>query len=282
MRTHQRLNSPIPFQKPVPCSDDKLRALLARDLGYRSRQSPRGHKKRWLLGLLTFVAALATVVEVTSGSKLELLFHRPLGAKSEELDHNLYQHMQLAELIMLLQQKRGLLASKASIVNLSGGFYTAVPSSGVEWRWNLPAQASTPQYVPPTRTALSAEARREIEFWRVVVSSNDLALYQSYLRHYPTGTFASIAQSKARKQILKAGQMAGKRSPKPLEAMSDQALQESGSSKVEMQCRDKMGCRMPTGTATGDCTAKNVTSPCVKRNYRATGESTAALEKRGR
>jgi len=50
--------------------------------------------------------------------------------------------------------------------------------------------------VASTRAALSGEPRLELEFWRSIVGSNDVDLYEIYLSRYPAGAFADIAAAK--------------------------------------------------------------------------------------
>ena len=58
------------------------------------------------------------------------------------------------------------------------------------------AGATTPLQVASTRAALSGEPRLELEFWRSIVGSNDVDLYEIYLSRYPAGAFADIAAAK--------------------------------------------------------------------------------------
>ena len=81
------------------------------------------------------------------------------------------------------------------------------------------------------REPLSEDAKRELEFWRGIAVSQNVRLYESYLRRYPSGTYvepaaakikalrttvaSSTAKAKVRKKkVAPAGAVVAKESPK--------------------------------------------------------------------
>jgi hypothetical protein len=86
------------------------------------------------------------------------------------------------------------------ISKLGDGQESSTGSSGPLTNASLMLDAAgttTPsQVASSTRAALSGETLRELEFWRSIVGSNDVDLYEVYLSRYPAGAFADIAAAK--------------------------------------------------------------------------------------
>lgn len=56
--------------------------------------------------------------------------------------------------------------------------------------------ASPTPVVFPSSLPPPSEKEIELEFWRSIADSNDIALYEQYLRRYPNGEFAELARAK--------------------------------------------------------------------------------------
>lgn len=244
-------------QNGQPCSDEKLSVLLARELDYHSRQNIRHLRRRWVFGLLTFLAAVLTTAEVTNGSKFAffdtlLIKTNPSVLKETIEDH---RHIQVAELAMFNSQH-------------TGGFSTDRPSmldpSLYRHRYLLDAVwRPSPTRIFYMGTALSLEARRAVEF--------------SPLAEYSAEKYAPIEKNTANLQP-KAIRIVDKRRTKLLAA--DETPQDpTAPSKGRRQCNDQNGlCGRLDETMQKGCVESFDASICVKHNYRTLERNAAALD----
>lgn len=278
MKAHQTWQFGNSVKHHQPGSSNRLDVLLARELGCRSVRRTRRLPRKWAVGLLVFVVAVATTVQVTSGGKFALFDSTPFQTSSEMLRETVehQRHMQVAELAMFkLEQVSALASGKPSTANLGAALYRHHSLADLMWKPTA-TDSVRHQHIRPTRMALSQEARREVEFWRVVIQSNDPVLYRSYLRHFPAGTFALIAKSKT--DLFKSARVSASNRTKPSAPDSDKVPQKPiVSASSGGQCNDQNGLCKPAKSVQRDCLATN-TPVCVKRNYRPMERNTVAME----
>jgi hypothetical protein len=277
MKAHQTWKSKNFKHNRQPCSSDRLHALLARELNYDSPPRTRQVPRKWMLGLVIFVVAVATTAKVTSGGKFEFFGNVPFQTNAETLRNTVehQRHIQVAELAMFnLEQMGPLVPGKLSVANLGAALYRHDSLADRMWK---PSDTSLarPQNFRPTRMALSPPARREVEFWRVVVQSNDPVLYRSYLRHYPTGTFALIAKSRSEQPKKSARVTASNRTKRS--TPSDEIPKPIAPGSPDGRCNSQKDPCALAKPAQKDCLAANA-AICVKRNYRPMERSTATME----
>jgi hypothetical protein len=250
-------------RKTLPSSPARKLPACERDVNL----GPTAFRRAgWLVGLLTFLAALATGVEVTSGDKFDFLF-TTTGSEPIEISQTIEDHryVQVAELVTFRVNQLEHRSLDARTVVDAAYVTDDGPANG-----KTDANAgSKPQPVSSKRMALSPEARSELEFWRVVVRSDDPALYKSYLRHYPDGTFVPLARSSALLQP-KADRTPERPKPKPeirKNAESPDGRCESDNSR----CSTAVAA---AAAAEQNCTPAEGTTVCIRRNYRALDRST--------
>lgn len=276
MKAHQTWKSRNFIHSRQSCSSDRLHALLARELNYHSpRRTPQCPRK-WMLGLVIFAVAVATTAKVTSGGKFEFFGNVPFQTNAETLRNTVehQRHIQVAELAMFnLEQIGLLLPGKPSVANLGAALYRHDSLADLIWKPSATRSAG-PQNFRPTRMALSPHARREVEFWRVVVQSNDPVLYRSYLRHYPAGTFALIAKS--RSEQPKSTRVSASSRTKP-SAPWDGIQKPIAPVNPVGRCNDQTDPCALAKSAQKDCLPANA-AICVKRNYRPLQRNTATME----
>jgi hypothetical protein len=255
------------FHKPQVSPEDRLRALLARELRFDSQEGRRHRQRRWGLALLILAAVIAIAVEVTKASKFDFMFILPNEARSVGFGEAIEGHRQsqVADLVNFnVEQTRGLIDNSA-LSKLGPVVHEDLYPIEVDISWRPVHTFQPPPYTAPTRTALSPEASLEVAFWRVAVGLNDPFLYKLYLRHYPTGTFVHIAQSKAVRNPPKVASVAEKQRTKPLAAEPDQTTRDKPKVVMDTQCRNNHCSKSNTNECPDDDTA----SICVKHNYRA-------------
>jgi hypothetical protein len=216
MKAQQRWYHLRQFRKISPYSGNELHALLASELGFRGRHRLR---KNWIvvaLSMITFFVGITAVAKVPTGGELTDIFAILSKANEDELSDKIvdHKHIQVADLAKSdFGGTKGLVAdrSNASPISVGAMFNTAPAFSASQNDSSSslnPNCASLPsQPIPATRTALSPEAQLELEFWRPVARWNDVGLYESYLRLYPSGTFSDIANAKIKafRKVAKAG-----------------------------------------------------------------------------
>jgi hypothetical protein len=170
--------------------DGKLGVLLAKELGYETR--PKGCRN-WLqpvFGLALFIIGMTIVIhERTGNQNTDVSAGLPKVYKEQLLAEQIGEHrnIQAAEI-------RGLIAewSNPSPVNVRFTSSLSPFHSPVE-----AASAALPhRTAPSTRRVLSSELELELKTWRPAAHSNEPKLYKTYLRRYPSGTFAAIAAAR--------------------------------------------------------------------------------------
>ena len=244
-------------RKTLPPPSARNRPACERDVNL----GPTAFRRAgWLVGLLTFLAALATGVEVTNGDKFDFLFTKT-GSKPIEIAQTIEDHryVQVAELVTFKVNHLEHRSPARTVVDaayvMDDGPANGKPDANA---------GSKPQAVSSKRMALSPEARSELEFWRVVVRSEDPALYKSYLRHYPDGTFAPLAKSSA---LLQPKTARAPETPKP---------------KPEVKKSPESTAVAAAAPAEQNCTPAEGTTVCIRRNYRALDRSTPDASQRYR
>ncbi|HEY7750438.1 MAG TPA: hypothetical protein VH933_17400 [Aestuariivirgaceae bacterium] len=187
--------------------------------------------------MVTSVVVATAVAKVPTEGDLTELFTILSKAYEEELADRIedFKHIQVAELAMSnFGRTKGLAADWRNASPISVAYLLDPPSvpsevpNGANPKVNTDSSACLPSHsIPSTRAALSPEAQIELDFWRSVARKNDLSLYASYLRYYPSGTFASIANAKisAMQVAAKASSATKKRtSVAPLEPKKRETL----------------------------------------------------------
>lgn len=288
MKAQQRWYHLRQFRKISPYSDNELHALLARELGFRR---PRRLRRNWIvvaLSMITFSVGIAAVAKVPTGNELTDILAVQSKANGEDISDRIgdYKHIQVAELAMSnFGRTRGLAADWSSASPISVAImFNAVPASlGSQSNSSSslsPDSASLPpQPIPATRTALSPEAQLELEFWRAVVRLNDVGLYESYLRRYPSGTFADIANEKIKafRKVTKTGSTTkSKKSISSSETKRPKktiwGILTAAIATTEGRCRggNSGQCGEPLKTAEKNCIspANDTRTGCVIRNYK--------------
>jgi hypothetical protein len=176
--------------------------LRAKELGYRGRPKRRRNKLQLVFGLVLFVTGITLVMQEKTGNGNT---DASVSFSKENNEQQLAERIREHKYIQVAEMK-GLIAdwwSNPSPVSVPiTSTLAPFPSPGGPTAGHAPAAvsaaASPSRIVPATRRALSPELALEVQIWRPIAHSNDAKLYKSYLRRYPSGTFAEIATAKLR------------------------------------------------------------------------------------
>jgi hypothetical protein len=197
-----------------PYSTGELRWLLAKDViapatlvwrqgngGWRALQDvvdepvAETHRKRqnWLVSVLVvtvFFCGITIVAKVPTGSELKnVVAVVPKSEHRQEVTGSI----------------RG--DNRIDITEVAISDFTRPRSVEDSSSFINSGQPSLLPQGPATRTALSPEGQLELDFWRSIAYSDDADLYRSYVRRYPSGTFADIAAAKI-KELARATKQA--------------------------------------------------------------------------